>query len=168
MTDEEGRMSQSERTPPLYAALGRVPSGLFIITVGSGDAASGMLASWVQQCSFQPPQLSVAVKRGRGLNEQLTPGTAFTVNILADDQTHLIAHFGRGFSPGEPAFAGIEVEQAEGVPPVLAEALAYLHCRVSGRCEAGDHDLVLGEVVGGKLQADGEPMVHIRKSGAHY
>jgi flavin reductase (DIM6/NTAB) family NADH-FMN oxidoreductase RutF len=161
-------MSQTDRTPPQYAALGRVPSGLFIVTIGSGPEATGMLASWVQQCSFEPPQISVAVKHGRGLNERLTLGLTFAVNILADDQTHLIAHFGRGFNPGEPAFTGIDIEQVGDVPPVLTEALAYLHCQVTARHEAGDHDLVLGQVIGGAVQGDGAPMVHVRKSGAHY
>jgi flavin reductase (DIM6/NTAB) family NADH-FMN oxidoreductase RutF len=158
----------TDRSHPLFAALGQVPSGLFIVTAGRGADATGMLASWVQQCSFEPPQLSLAVRRGRGLNDRLQPDSAFTVNILADDQTHLIAHFGRGFDPGEPAFAGIDVEQPPDAPPVLREALAYLECRVTGRCSAGDHDLVVGEVVGGEMLNDGEPMVHIRKSGAHY
>jgi flavin reductase (DIM6/NTAB) family NADH-FMN oxidoreductase RutF len=52
--------------------------------------------------------------------------------------------------------------------PVLSEALAYLECRVTGRFPAGDHDLVLGRVVGGRLLDEGHPMVHIRKSGFHY
>jgi flavin reductase (DIM6/NTAB) family NADH-FMN oxidoreductase RutF len=161
-------MAALDRQHPLFAALGRVPSGLFIVTAGAGDAATGMLASWVQQCSFEPPQLSLALRRGRGLNDHLQAGDAFTVNVLADDQTHLIAHFGRGFDPGEPAFAGIDVEQPDGAPPILKEALAYLLCRVAGRCDAGDHDLVVGEVVDGELLNDGAPMIHIRKSGAHY
>jgi flavin reductase (DIM6/NTAB) family NADH-FMN oxidoreductase RutF len=161
-------MSASDRPQGLLAALGRVPSGLFIVTAGDGDDATGMLASWVQQCSFTPPQLSLALRRGRGLNERLQPGVVFTVNILADDQTHLIAHFGRGFDPGEPAFSGIDIERPDGGPPVLTEALAYVQCRVSGRCAAGDHDLIVGEAVGGGLLNDGAPMIHIRKSGGHY
>ena len=39
-------------------ALGRVPSGLFILTAGNGPTETGLLASWVQQCSFDPPRLT--------------------------------------------------------------------------------------------------------------
>src|SRR6516165_8796718 len=99
-------MNEEERL--LAAALGRIPSGLFIVTAGRDGCETGMLASWVQQCSFAPPMLSLAVKQGRYLAGWLTEGTAFTVNILERDQSDMIAHFGRGFFLGEPAFEGVE------------------------------------------------------------
>jgi flavin reductase (DIM6/NTAB) family NADH-FMN oxidoreductase RutF len=152
----------------LMAALGRVPSGLFVLTVGRDDRATGMLASWVQQCSFDPPQISLAVKPGRYAADLLTDKAAFVVNILPASAPDLLKHFGKGFGSGEPAFTGLEVyPTAEGVP-VLRAALAHLDCRVAGRCSGGDHDLVIGRVIGGRLHAEGQPAVHIRKSGAHY
>jgi flavin reductase (DIM6/NTAB) family NADH-FMN oxidoreductase RutF len=51
---------------------------------------------------------------------------------------------------------------------VLRAALAHLDCQVAGRCAAGDHELVIGRVVGGRVHADGQPAVHVRKSGMHY
>jgi flavin reductase (DIM6/NTAB) family NADH-FMN oxidoreductase RutF len=162
-------MSEAERHKDLAAALGRVPSGLFVLTVRHGDAETGVLASWVQQCSFEPPQLSMAIKRGREVVAWLTDGAAFVLNVLDDTQTDMIAHFGRGFALNEPAFTDLAVERPAGASaPVLSEALAYLDCRVAGRCQAGDHDLFLGRVVGGRVLNPGQPMVHVRKSGMHY
>ena|SRR5947209_7184591 len=152
----------------LAAALGRIPSGLFVLTVGHGERTTGMLASWVQQCSFEPPQISLAVKPGRLAADLLTAKAAFVINILADGQIDLLKHFGKGFGPGEPAFAGLDVyPTGEGVP-VLRAALAHLDCRVAGRMLAGDHEIVIGGVTAGRLHSEGEPAVHIRKSGAHY
>lgn len=161
-------MTDADPHKQLAAALGRVPSGLFIVTFRHGGAETGMLGSWVQQCSFAPPMLSVAVKQGRDVLAWLTAGAPFAVNVLDDSQTDMIIHFGKGFALGEPAFDGLEVERPRGGAPVLAEALAHLQCRVAGRCPAGDHELVLGEVVAGRLLGEGHPMVHIRKSGMHY
>lgn len=157
-----------ESNKQLAAALGRIPSGLFILTVRHDERETGMLASWVQQCAFTPPHLSVAVKRDRPINEWLKEGTLFAVNILDDTQTDMIVHFGRGFSLEELAFAGIELQRSAGGLPVLAETLAYLECRVAGRCPAGDHELFLGEVLGGQMLNEGQPMIHVRKSGFHY
>ena len=42
-------MSEAERVKPWAAALGRIPSGLFVVTACRGDDATGMLASWVQR-----------------------------------------------------------------------------------------------------------------------
>ncbi len=161
-------MDASDPKKQLLAALGRIVSGMFVVTARRGDAETGMLASWVQQCSFDPPQISVALKRGREIADWLPEGAAFIVNILDDTQTDMIIHFGRGFSNKEPAFADVEVERLEGSPPILKDALAFLDCRVAGRYSAGDHELVIGQIVSGRLLDEGHPMVHVRKSGAHY
>jgi len=161
-------MNEADPQRQLASALGRIPSGLFILTVRHGEAETGMLASWVQQCSFEPPQLSVAIKRGRDLLAWLTDGALFTLNILDASQTDMIGHFGRGFTLHEPAFTGLEVARPDGGAPILSEALAYLECRVAGRCPAGDHDLLIAQVVRGRVLGEGQPMVHVRKSGLHY
>src|SRR5258708_39256125 len=98
-----------EPDPGLAAALGRIPSGVAILTARRGAQATGMLASWVQQCAFEPPSVSVAVKQGRPMNAWLTPGTHFVLNILGDGHKNLVAHFGRGFALDVPAFEGLEV-----------------------------------------------------------
>jgi flavin reductase (DIM6/NTAB) family NADH-FMN oxidoreductase RutF len=152
----------------LAAALGRIPSGIFILTLARDRIETGMLASWVQQCSFAPPQVSVAIRRGRNIIGLLGDGTSFTINILEAAQTDMVGHFGRGFDLGEDAFAGLEVRRTAGKGPVLEEALAYLECAVVGRLPAGDHDLFLGRVVSGELLDEGQPMVHVRKNGLHY
>jgi flavin reductase (DIM6/NTAB) family NADH-FMN oxidoreductase RutF len=152
----------------LAAALGRIPSGIFIVTSRNGDAETGMLASWVQQCAFQPPHISLAIRQGRPLAAWLKEGAPLTINILDDSQTDMIVHFGRGFALEEPAFAGLEVERPEGGAPVLCEALAFLECRVTGHCLVGDHDVFFGQVIGGRVLGEGHPMVHIRKSGLQY
>jgi flavin reductase (DIM6/NTAB) family NADH-FMN oxidoreductase RutF len=161
-------MNEADPHRQLAAALGRIPSGLFIVTSRHQGLETGMLASWVQQCAFDPPHLSLAVKRGRPLNAWLAEGAGFVVNILDDSQTDMVAHFGRGFSPTEPAFEGVAVERSQDGAPVLSEALAYLECRVAGHHTVGDHDLFLGRIVSGRVLNDGHPMIHVRKSGWHY
>jgi flavin reductase (DIM6/NTAB) family NADH-FMN oxidoreductase RutF len=152
----------------LAAALGRIPSGIYVLTVTRGPVETGLLASWVQQCSFEPPQVSVAIRPGREIAGLLERGSRFTLNILEASQTDMIVHFGRGFALTQDAFAGLEVRRDPQKGPVLTEALAYLECEVVGRFGAGDHDLFVGRVLAGELLDEGQPMVHIRKNGLHY
>jgi flavin reductase (DIM6/NTAB) family NADH-FMN oxidoreductase RutF len=153
----------------LAAALGRVPSGLYILTTRHGNRETGMLVSWVQQCSFEPPQLTVAVRLGRDVLAWLIDGAAFTLNLLAEGQSNLISHFGKGFALDQPAFTGLKVERVDGKPPVLLDALGHLECRVVTRLLCGDHEVMVGAVVGGRLhQAESKPWVHVRKSGLRY
>jgi flavin reductase (DIM6/NTAB) family NADH-FMN oxidoreductase RutF len=152
----------------IAAALGRIPSGIFILTVRLGDQVTGLLASWVQQCSFEPPLVSIAVKRGRFVGEWLQRGAAFTLNILDETQTDMIGHFGRGFELGQSAFADVEAEHRPDRAPILTEALAYLDGRLVSQHATGDHDIYICEVLHAAMLGDGRPMVHVRKSGMHY
>ena len=102
-------MTEPERH--LSAALGRVASGLFVLTLNRADVETGMLASWVQQCSFAPPQVTFCVQRDRAISPCLQPGAVFTLNVLDDTQTDMIVHFGRGFAQNQPAFNGLGAVQ---------------------------------------------------------
>jgi flavin reductase (DIM6/NTAB) family NADH-FMN oxidoreductase RutF len=162
------RPEATEEQKALTAALGHIPSGLFILTFRHGKQETAMLASWVQQCSFEPPQIVVAMNAKRYVLEWLVKDAPLTVNILCEGQKELMSHFGKGFEPGTPAFEGIEVERADGSAPSLPAAHAFLDCRVTDIHPAGDHVLVIARVIAGKLQQEGRPGVHIRRSGMHY
>ncbi len=153
---------------PLAAALGRVPSGLFILTATRGTEDTGMLTSWVQQCGFDPPQVSVAVAHGRPLLAWLTDGAPFALNVLAEGQTNYVKHFGRGFEAGQPAFTGLAVTRTEGAAPTLDDAHAHLFCRVTSRTDVGDHVLIVGEVTAGAVKNEAKPATHVRKNGFVY
>jgi flavin reductase (DIM6/NTAB) family NADH-FMN oxidoreductase RutF len=161
-------MTDGEALKGLAGALGRVPSGLFILTARNGSDETGMLVSWVQQCSFEPPQISCCVRGDRDVLAWLTPEAPFTINILDEDQTDLLVHFGKGFDLGQPAFTGLDVERPGGAAPVLSDALAYLDCRVVSRHAVGDHALLIGRAVAGHVLGEGKPMVHVRRSGLRY
>lgn len=150
------------------AALGRIPSGVFILTAGTGDRATGMLASWVMQAGFEPPTISVAVKLGRYVGDWLTSGEPFVLNILGESQSQLMKHFAHGFEPNAPAFEGVEVRPCGRGVPVLASAIGHLECEPTSHVDSEDHRIFLARVVRGAFSGDGTPMVHIRKSGARY
>ena len=149
--------------------IGHIPSGIFILTVGTGTRATGMLASWVMQAGFEPPTISVAVKLGRYVCDWLTEGQPFVLNLVADGQKSLLKHFGQGFEPGTPAFDGLEITHCARGVPILKESLGHIECEPSAHADSGDHRVFLAKVVRGRLsEADHKPMVHIRKTGAHY
>jgi len=160
-------MTESELSD-VSLALGRVPSGLFVLTARDGQRETGMLVSWVQQCSFEPPQISVCVRQGRDVLAWLGDGAAFTLNVIGQGQKKFVSHFGKGFGLDEDAFVGVSLDRMPGEAPILTDALAHLRCRVAGRIDAADHCLLIAAVVGGRLQHAGEPHCHSRKSGLKY
>lgn len=154
--------------PDFDAALGRVPSGIFILTAGTGSRATGMLASWVMQAGFEPPSVSVAVKLGRYVTDWLTNGEPFVLNIVAENQSHLLKHFGKGFEPGAPAFESLAIRHCPRGVPILEDCLGHLECEPTAHVDSGDHRVFLARVVRGKLNSYAAPMIHVRKSGSNY
>jgi flavin reductase (DIM6/NTAB) family NADH-FMN oxidoreductase RutF len=149
--------------------LGRVPSGIYILTVGTGARATGMLASWVMQAGFEPPMVSVAVKLGRYICDWLTEGQPFVLNLVGERQKTFLRHFHEGFTPNEPAFEGLAIGHCARGVPILSEAVGHLECEPVRHIDSGDHRIFLANAVRGRLTHEElHPMVHIRKSGAKY
>ena len=152
---------------PIAEVLGKLPSGCSILTARHEGRSTGMLASWIQQASFEPLLLTVAVKRGRLLVELVEGSGRFVVNILGSDPKAMFRHFAMGFGPDEPAFEGLPCRETE-FGTILDDALGFLECTVQLRTEVGDHWLYVAEPVSGGASAESEPYVHIRKSGRSY
>lgn len=150
--------------PGIAAALGRIPSGLFVVAWRDAGLDRAMLASWVMQAGFSPPAVSVAVAPARDLIAALDRGAPFAVSVLAESQRPLLARFGK---PTADPFAGLAVTRAPTGAAVLADAAGWLDCRPAARAVHGDHVVVVAEVLGGGSGA-GEPLVHVRKNGLRY
>ncbi len=169
-----GRDRSAKQAPPLDSeldrALGRVSSGLYIITAKKGDVSSAMLASWVMQASFQPPGVAIAVAKDRAIESLLQVNDTFVLNVLEEGKTQrLMKHFLKRFPPGGDRFAGVVTYDAANGSPILADSLAYLECQVISRVEVNDHWIIYSTAKTGRVaNTDGLTAVHHRKAGNHY
>ncbi len=152
----------------LGAALGAIPSGLFIVLSQQKDKIGTMLASWVQQAGFEPPSVTLVTAKGRAINEFLAPDAKFTISILEKGQGKLIGHFAKGFAPEVDPLAGVETSLGHNGQPYLVEAIAYLEATVTNTMDAGDHNVILAAITDGNRFRDGEVAVHTRKNGFRY
>ena len=153
---------------PIAKGLGRIVSGLFILTTGEGERATGMLASFVQQAGFEPPTVTVALKKGRAILDELRSSKRFCISILHDGSIGLLAHFARGFEPGQPAFEGVATTLGKNGVPYLSDAHAHVACEVVGEADWSDHVVFCGQVVDGDRVDDDQPLTHVRKDGLQY
>ncbi len=151
------------------AALGRIPSGLFILTAKHEDRRSGVLTSWVQQVCFQPPMISVAVAKGRPIMPLISESRCFGLCQLPKGEKVILRKFAAGIAAGEDHFLGFEMlGHSELGVPLLANVTSYLECQLTCHMDVeGDHDLFVGAVRAGNYLA-GEPQVHIRENGFKY
>ncbi|MFN9718887.1 MAG: flavin reductase family protein [Planctomycetota bacterium] len=159
---------QQELTP----ILGRIPSGVFILVAGDGTGrVTGLLASWIQQASFDPPQITVAVNKSRYLLEWLKTGSLVTLNQVQKGDSILFRHFGKGFDPDAPAFDGMETMRGTTGLPLLKAAMTSMEGTVTGFMDAGDHRVFLVTLTAATAHRDPaefDPFVHVRKNGFSY
>ena len=146
-------------------ALGKVASGLYVVTTKCEDKEDAVLASWVNQCSFEPPAVTIDLDTLRSARLLLEASEAFIVNVLPKEDMALLKHFSR---PPEEIFKGIKTRKGFNGIKILSDAVSYLECEVAHSMQAGDHVLYVGEIVGGKNLKGGDPYIHVRDNGFNY
>jgi len=149
-------------------ALGRIPTGLYIVSTTDGTTPLGFVGSFVMQVGFDPPTVCVAVAHGRGPLAALRSSGSFAVSVLGGGSGALMSPFFKPTADGATPFDGLATATAPSGAPVLSDALAWLDCEVSGEQDVGDHVVVFGRVVAAQRLRDGDPAVHLRKDGLGY
>ena len=151
-------------------ALGRISSGLYIITAQKGEAKAAMLASWVAQASLQPLGFTVALAKDRSIDYFLQIGDKFVLNVLEEgNYKELKKHFLKRLLPGSDRFAGVKTQTAKNGSPILTDALAYMECEVKSALECSDHWILYCTVEQGRVSnSEGLTAVRHRKVGNYY
>ncbi|WP_030147193.1 MULTISPECIES: flavin reductase family protein [unclassified Streptomyces] len=146
-------------TPDLLRSVfRRHAAGVAVITARGDAGPVGFTATSLSSVSAEPPLLSFGV----GTGSSSWPAIAVTghvgVHILGEHQQELAATFARS---GADRFAAPTQwrEGPEGVP-VLDGVLAWLVARVVARVPAGDHRIVIAEVVHGDPTGTGRPLLY--------
>lgn len=151
-------------------AVGNIPSGLFIVAASDETGKiDGYLASWVQQVSFDPLMVSIAIKPGRPCYDHIVNGRAFTINVVGEHNKNIMKHFWGGYDPQKNPFDEISFERNEDGGIVLNDAKSAIVCQMSSMQEPGDHELVMAEVKASYTNEEqAGPAIHLRKSGKDY
>lgn len=126
-------------------ALRHFPAGVTIVTVKAGDKTHGLTVSAFASVSAEPPLIMIIIEnrhRAHALLEE--PDAVFAVNILGEGQDELSNRF--AWVKDEDRFALGDWTQKTTGAPILADALAWLDCRIHARYPAGSHTIYVGEV----------------------
>ncbi|MEV7974951.1 flavin reductase family protein [Streptomyces sp. NPDC086519] len=130
----------------LRRVCGLFTTGVTVITTGPDGDADGTTVNSFTSVSLEPPLVLFCLHRQSRLHTLLEQSGGFTVNFLSGRQQQLARHFaGRRATAG--AFEGVPHHFTADGLPVLSEALAHLTCTTVDVHTAGDHDIVIGEVV---------------------
>ena len=134
-------------------ALQMMPYGFYSITSCTSDDANAMVANWVMQASFTPRLIALGLQKTCYTHSLLEEGGSFAVNIFSQEDSEAIMPFTKGRSKNPDKMKDASYTQAPLTGcPVLDGAAAYVECRVVQIVDVGgDHDIVVGEVLGGDV-----------------
>lgn len=128
-------------------AMGLMPTGVTVITSGSGDRTEALTASSVTSVSLEPLLLLISIGARSRMRRRIDEHGAFTVNVLASGQEDISALFAAHDRPSGQAAQEVLGTRVGGTGNVLvSEALLSVDCRVERRYPGGDHVIFLGRV----------------------
>ncbi|MDX3071073.1 flavin reductase family protein [Streptomyces sp. NPDC088354] len=145
-----------DMTLAFRSTMGRLATGVSVITTQTGSTPVGMTASAVAALSLDPLQLIVCIGNHLFTRTAIAEHGRFAVNVLGEDGEGLA----RCFSARVPdRFAGVAIDEDHGVP-VLRDAIASVVCDVSQALPGGDHTIFVGDARHFEHKGEGRPLLY--------
>ena len=126
------------------------------VLVGCADPANGhkpnlITIAWTGVVCSKPPMLSISIRKSRFSHELISSTGEFTVNLIGQELCEAMDFCGVKSGRDVDKFAAMNLTSipAPGLEtaPAVAEAPAFLSCKVKQVIELGSHDLFLAEIV---------------------
>ncbi|MFD9504811.1 flavin reductase family protein [Streptomyces sp. NPDC060035] len=149
-------------------AMGRFPTGVTLLTQGSGDDTIVMTLNSLTSVSLDPMLILVSVKADGRMRPRISRAGSFAVNVLREAQRDLAQEFCRpDRSEGRAAMLRLSAEEGVTGNAVLPDAETYVECVLDAEYAAGDHTLLIGRVVAlsGGLSAPDPLLFHQGRFG---
>ncbi|MFE5211017.1 flavin reductase family protein [Streptomyces sp. NPDC056600] len=151
------------------AAMGRFPTGVTLLTQGSGDETIVMTLNSLTSVSLDPMLILVSVKADGRMRPRISRSGSYAVNLLTDAQRDLAQEFCRPDRPeGHAAMRRLSAVEGVTGNAVLPASEAYVECVLHAEHEAGDHTLLIGRVVAlsGGAPAPDPLLFHLGRFGS--
>lgn len=152
-----GREATEER---FREVMGRFVSGVTVVTGIHDGEPVGLTCQAFTSVSLEPPLVLFAASR-RSLSWPLIRSSgAFAVNLLAAEQSGLSQAFA---TRGADKFAGVDWAPGDRTgSPVISGTVGHVECRLHDVHDGGDHEVVLGLVVGLANGPTSDPLLYHR------
>lgn len=140
--------------------LGHLATGVTVITSHGANGPVGMAANSVTSLSLEPPLVLFCPAKSSSTWPKLREVGAFCINVMAGHHEELTRQFA---AKEADRFSGVDFTARE-TGPALSDAVAWVECRLRDEHDAGDHTIVVADVVAIEA-ADGaevEPLVFFK------
>ncbi len=143
----------------LRQVLGNFATGVTVITAAADDGPVGMAANSFTSVSLDPPLVLFCAGKSSTTWPDIEAAGRFCVNILGSDHADLSNQFA---TKDLDRFADVSHRTEATGSPVLDEAIAWLDCEQVALHDAGDHVIVVGQVLALDAVDDASPLLFFR------
>lgn len=144
----------------ILRAMRYLTHGVYVLGTRRGRQSNAMTASWVMQTSERPPAVAVAIRNDRYSHDILLETGTFALSSLREDQVDVATHFSETSGEYEDKLLGVPYGLTPSGSPFLLDCLAYIDCRVMNTARAGDHTVLIGEVIAGDTLGHDVPLIY--------
>ncbi|MCW2817997.1 MAG: flavin reductase [Marmoricola sp.] len=165
----EGSYDESVTPARMREAMGRLPTGVCVVTTTTEGEDVGLTVGSVVSVSLEPPLVLVCVGRSVRLHDALVGSGSWGVSVLAENAGAVSSLFARQGSDTRGRVAQVAHHRGAVTGVALVDdACAWLECRTEAVHPAGDHSILVGRVVSTAVAPDAPdgarraPLVHHR------
>ena len=154
----EPESTQKMDKTALRQALGAFATGVTIVTATARESGEpvGFTANSFTSVSLEPPLLLVCLAHMAASYKVFREADSFAVNVLAADQEATALRFA---TRGADKFGATSWHPGAHGAPLIEGCLARFDCLMHQRVVAGDHDILMGRVIGFSRHA-GEALLY--------
>jgi flavin reductase (DIM6/NTAB) family NADH-FMN oxidoreductase RutF len=151
-----------EETDRIIKSCWKISYGLYVVSSVSGERINAQVCNTVFQITSDPPRLAIGINHKNLTHEFIEASGAFAVSILGMNDHRIVRRFGYRSGRDFDKFKGVALRRGRTGCPVLEESIGYLECTLvkDRKVDAGTHSIFVGDIVGGELFRDEEPMTY--------
>ncbi|WP_435202842.1 flavin reductase family protein [Janibacter sp. GS2] len=147
----------------LRHAMGHFATGIAVVTTLEDGHDHAMTANSLTSVSLEPPLVLVCVRQESGWLEAVVSSRVWGVSLLPLASRPAASWLSSGGRPLYGQLAQIPHHRGELDVALLDDALATLECRTRDMHDAGDHVIVVGEVVSSRADPHrDDPLIYYR------
>ncbi len=138
----------------LRKSFSKFATGVCVVTINTPDGPMGMTVNSFSSISLEPAIVSWAIANSSERYSQFIEATHMSIHVLKAERSDLCMAFSKRADAFEAGCWGI----SDLGTPVIEDMLARFDIEVMDRIAAGDHKIILGEVLHFE-HSSGDPLI---------
>ena len=156
-------MTAADGATSLRHAMGHFATGIAVVTTVEDGHDHAMTANSLTSVSLEPPLVLVCVRNDSGWLEAVVSSGVWGVSLLPVGGRPAASWLSTGGRPLYGQLAQVPHHRGDLGVALVDDALATLECRTHAMHEAGDHTIVVGEVVSSRADPRrDDPLIYYR------